>query len=88
MQKQIKLSGRELGVLRAIGFGLGITGRELMDRTNIAPDDLVDILNTLLDIGYMETTSAKERTTMAELETENFEINPSYSNDLKHAMRR
>ena len=88
MAKQIKLSGREMGVLRSIGFGLGVSGAELQERTQIAAEDLCDVMNTLIDIGYVETGSMKERVLLAEFATENFEINPSYSNDLKLAMKR
>ncbi len=77
-----------MGVMRSIGFGLGVSGKELHDRTQIAPEDLCDVLNTLLDLGYVETTSMKERVTLAGFMTENFEVNPSYANDLKQAMRR
>jgi hypothetical protein len=88
MAKQIKLNGRELGVMRAIGFGLGVSGTELYERTQIGPDDLCDVLNTLLDIGYIETTSMKSHVGADNYATENFEINPSYVTDLKVAMRR
>ena len=88
MTKQIKLSGREMGILRAIGFGLGISGTELQERTQLASDDLTDVLNTLLDIGYLETGSLTERVDVDGMPTENFEINPSYANDLKVAMKR
>jgi DNA-binding IclR family transcriptional regulator len=77
-----------MGIMRSIGFGLGVTGRELQERTQIAPEDLCDVLNTLLDIGYVETASMKERVSLAGFETETFDINPSYANDLKLAMKR
>lgn len=88
MAREIKLNGRELSVMRTIGFGLGLTGREIQERTQIEPDDLCDLLNTLLDIGYLETPTMKERVPFAEYAAETFEINPSYSGDLKVAMRR
>jgi hypothetical protein len=88
MARQIKLSGRELGVMRTIGFGLGMPGAEIQERTQIDPEDLCDLLNTLLDIGYLETPTMKERIPLAEYATETFEINPSYASDLKVAMRR
>jgi DNA-binding IclR family transcriptional regulator len=88
MAREIKLNGRELGVMRAIGFGLGVPGAELQERTNIEPEDLCDLLNTLLDIGYLETPSMKERVTLDEMPAELFEINPSYAGELKVAMRR
>ncbi len=88
MGRQLKLNGRELGVLRTIGFGLGVPGKEIQERTNIEPEDLCDLLNTLLDIGYIETPTMKERVPFEEYATEIFEINASYASDLKVAMRR
>lgn len=77
-----------MGVMRTIGFGLGLTGAEIQERTQVDPDDLCDILNTLLDIGYLSTPTMKERIPFLEYATETFEINPSYASDLKVAMRR
>ena len=88
MAKAIKLTGREAGVLRAIGFGLGISGTELVERMQMAEDELVDVLNALLDAGFLETESMKERVDAGDLSTETFEVNPSYASDLKAAMRR
>jgi len=88
MSQKIRLSGRELGVMRTIGFGLGMKGAEIQERTQIEPEDLCDLLNTLLDVGYLETLSMKERVPFLDYPTETFEINPSYATDLKHAMRR
>jgi DNA-binding MarR family transcriptional regulator len=88
MPKAIKLNGREVSILRSIGFGLGVTGTELLERTQMSQEDLVDILNTLLDAGYAETASMKERITPEEMPAETFEINPSYMNELKEAMKR
>lgn len=75
-------------MLKAIGFGLGVSGEELLERTHMSEEDLCDVLNTLLEIGYVETASMKERVTVENLKTENFEINPSYASDLKEAMKR
>ena len=88
MAKVIKLSGREAGVLRTIGFGLGVPGSELLERMQMAEDELVDVLNALLDAGYVETESMKERVGMEDFVKETFEVNPSYAGDLKAATRR
>ena len=88
MAKAIKLSGREMGIMRSIGFGLGVTGAELSERTQIAPDDLCDTLNALIQMGYVETRSMTEHVLLTEYASENFEVNPSYANDLKEAMKR
>ena len=88
MARAIKLSGRESGVVRAIGFGLGVTGTELSERVQMDEADLVDVLNTLLDAGYVEATSMKERVAVADYAAETFEVNPSYTSELKGVMRR
>lgn len=77
-----------MGVLRAIGFGLGVSGAELQERTNIAPEDLCDVVNTLLDMGFAELTSMKQSVCLADYASENIEINPSYISELKTAMRQ
>jgi hypothetical protein len=88
MARTIKLTGRELGVMRCVGFGIGVTGAEIRERTHIEPEDLLDILNSMLDMGYIETATMKERVTLGEYEHETYEINPAYSSELKVAMRR
>jgi hypothetical protein len=88
MARQIKLNGREQSMMRTIGFGLGITGTEVQERMAMLPDELVDVLNSLMEVGYLETASMKERVTLANYATESFEINPSYASDLKEALKR
>ena len=88
MARAIKLSGREAGVVRAIGFGLGLTGTEVSERVGMDPEDLVDVLNTLLEAGYVEAASMRERVAVADYETEIFEVNPAYTSELKDVMRR
>ncbi len=88
MARQIKLNGRELALLRTIGFGLGVTGEELQERMAMMPDELVDILNTMLDSGYVEVASMKQQLTVADLSTETFELNPAFTTDLKEALMR
>ena len=88
MARQIKLNGREQSMMRTIGFGLGITGAEVLERMAMIPEELVDVLNSLIEIGYLETPTMKERVTLADFSTETFEINPSYASDLKEALKR
>jgi hypothetical protein len=86
--KQIKLSGRELAVLRSIDYASGSTGTEIRERTSIDGSDLVDILNGLADVGYVETFPFVEPVTFLNYEATRFEINPAYALQLKGAMRR
>ncbi|MES2570451.1 MAG: hypothetical protein V4710_10410 [Verrucomicrobiota bacterium] len=84
--KQIKLSGRERAVVRAIDFANGSTGEEILEHTRLAPDDLVDILNGLLSLGYAESVPYSEATTLDAFRGVLFEVNPSYALDIRAAI--
>ena len=86
--KQIKLSGRERSVLRAIDFSTGTTGEELLDRTKLEAADLVDVLNGLMTVGYAQMVPYAEHTTEATFRGEMFEVNPSYALQLREALVR
>jgi len=86
--KQIKLSGREMAVLRAIDYAVGSTGLEIHERTNIEPADVADILNGLFDVGYVEVVPDCKLVTVENYANSRFEVNPSYWQQLKEAMRR
>ena len=88
MARQIKLNGREQSMMRVIGFGLGVAGAEIQERMAMIPEELVDVLNGLLETGFLETTSMKENVTVANYATENFEVNPSYVNEIRDALKR
>jgi hypothetical protein len=86
--KQIKLSGREMAVLRAIDYTTGSTGDEIHERTQIDGSDLADILNGLFDVGYVENYPAATAVTFLNYATTRFEINPAYALQLKASMKR
>lgn len=86
--KKIKLTGREMAVMRAIDYVNGNTGSEIAERTHIEPGELMDILNGMCDSGYVETLPPVERVTPQEFPTRHFELNPSYALEIKEAMRR
>lgn len=86
--KQIKLSGRELAVLRAIDYATGSMGTEIFERTQIDGGDLADVLNALCDAGYVEAFPPVEPVTFLNYEQTRFEVNPSYAQQLKESMRR
>ena len=88
MARAIKLSGREAGVVRAIGFGLGVSGTDLAERLQMDESEMVDVLNGLLEAGYLEAASMREQVGVADYATETFEVNPSYASELKGVMRR
>ena len=86
--RQIKLSGRERAVVRAIGFAEAIPGEEICEHTHIPAEDLSDVLNALLAAGFVESCPYRDQVTAADLATMTFEVNPSYAHELKHAMLR
>ena len=86
--KQIKLSGRELAVLRAIDYATGNTGTELCEKTSIEGTEVADILNGLCEVGFVEIYPYADQVTLANYAESRFEVNPSYALQLKEAMRR
>lgn len=84
--KQIRLSGREASVIRSLGFGLGVNGADLQENTRIAAEDLVDVLNGLMEVGYVECVPFAEQTTVNALATTEYEVNSAYSHELKAAL--
>ena len=86
--KQIKLTGRERAVLRSLDFTTGNTGEELQNHTRIEPEDLVDIINGLMEVGYMEVAPYAEKTSLETYAASMFEVNPSYAQQLRAATAR
>ncbi len=86
--KQIKLSGREMAVLRSIDYASGSTGVEIREKTAIDGVDVAEILNALCDIGYVEVFPPADPVTYLNYAESRFEINPSYALQLKEAMKR
>ena len=88
--KVIKLSGREVAVLRAIETE-GNTGAEIQERTQIDREELTDILNGMSDVGYVEAYKphsnlpTMDPVPYIQVLEYRFEINPSYAQELKKA---
>jgi len=86
--REIKLSGREVVVVRALGFALGQTGDELMENTKLDAEQLADVVNGLLSAGYVESVPYAESVPPEDLGKFTFETNPSFAQELKRAMGR
>ena len=84
--KNIRLSGREATVVRSLGFGLGMNGTDLVEHARMPDADLVDVLNGLMEVGYVECTPFAEQTTVAALPTTEYEVNSAYAHELKNAL--
>lgn len=86
--RRIKLSGRELAVLKALGFTSAVPGEQIREHTQIQGEDLTDVLNALLAAGYVESKPYREQVSCTEMLETEFEVNPGYVHELKTSMQR
>lgn len=86
--RTIKLTGRELTVVRAIGFTESMLGAEIQDFTRMESQDMTDTLNGLLAAGFVESIPYCEQIDLAEMPVTAFETNPAYAHELKRALIR
>ena len=86
--RNIKLSGREATVVRAIGFTEAMMGAELQDQTHMDSDDVTDTLNSLMSAGLVESVPYYEEVQLAEMPVTAFELNPAYASELRQALYR
>jgi hypothetical protein len=86
--RQIRLTGREATVVRAIGFTEAMLGAEIQDFTRMEGEDVTDTLNSLMAAGFVESIPYAEQVQLAEMPVTQFELNPGYIQGLKEALRR
>jgi hypothetical protein len=86
--RTIKLSGREVSVVRAIGFTNSMLGAEIQDFVRMESDDVTDVLNSLMAAGFIESIPYSEQVQLAEMPVTSFEVNPAYTHELKRALIR
>ena len=86
--RNIKLSGREATVVRAIGFTEAMLGSEIQDQVHMELEDVNDTLNSLLAAGFVESNPYSEQVPIAETLVTTFELNPAYAHELKQALSR
>jgi hypothetical protein len=86
--RQIKLTGREASIVRAIGFAEAMLGAEILDYTHMDPEDITDTLNSLMSAGFLESVPFCEQVGIAEMRATTFEMNPAYAHDLRLALQR
>jgi hypothetical protein len=86
--RNIRLSGREATVVRAIGFTEAMMGAEIHDRVNMDVEDVTDTLNGLMSAGYVESVPYCDEVQIAEMPVTAFELNPGYVQELKQALFR
>ena len=86
--RQIKLTGREATVVRAIGFTESMLGAEIQDFTRMESDDVTDTLNSLMAAGFVESVPYYEQVELAQMPVTAFEVNPAYAHQLREAVSR
>jgi len=88
VEREIKLDGGEIQIIKAIGLsGAGLNGRLLLDRIGEIEDaEFLDTLKGLIDLGYVESSKVNVME-IEDVERSNFRVNPSYSHDLKESLR-
>ena len=86
--RNIKLTGREASVVRAIGFTESMLGTEIQDYVRMESDDVTDTLNSLISAGFVESIPYYEEVQLAEMPVTAFELNPAYVHQLKDALSR
>lgn len=86
--RQIKLTGREATVVRAIGFADSMLGAEIQDLVRMELEDVTDTLNSLISAGFVESIPYSEQIQIAEMPVTAFEINPAYTHQLRQALIR
>jgi hypothetical protein len=87
--KNLKFSGREASILRAIDFCTGTTGAEILLKTRLEVPEALGILNSLLDVGIIETNPPQQEHVEAEVFEETmFEPNPAYIHEMRKSLVR
>jgi hypothetical protein len=86
--RQIKLTGREATIVRAIGFTESMLGTEIQDHARMESEDLTDTLNSLLAAGFVQSIPYAEQIELAEMPVTAFEVNPAYVHEIRVAIAR
>jgi len=86
--RQIKLTGREATIVRAIGFTESMLGTEIQDHARMESEDLTDTLNSLLAAGFVQSIPYADQIELAEMPVTAFEVNPAYAHEIRLAISR
>jgi hypothetical protein len=84
--RQIKLTGREVSVVKALGFTESKLGSEIQDYTQMQIEDVTDTLNGLMAAGFVDCIPFVEEVQLAEVLVTTFELNPAYAQEMKFAI--
>lgn len=87
MQREIKLDGGEITVLKTLGLsGSQMYGKLLIDRLkDMETAEFIDTLNSLLSLGYVLSNKVNLRL-REDVERAFFRVNSAYAHDLRDAL--
>ena len=87
MEREIKLDGGEITILKTLGLtGAPMPGKLLLDRMGeMETAEFVDTLSGLISLGYVLSDKVNVRL-VEDVERSSFRVNPSYSRDLNDAL--
>jgi hypothetical protein len=87
MQREIKLDGGEITILKTLGIsGTPMSGKILIERVEgMESAELLDTLDSLISLGYV-TSNKVNLMKMEDVEAAVLRVNPSYSHDLRDAL--
>jgi hypothetical protein len=88
VEREIKLDGGEITILKALGLsGSPVKGKILMQRSGgMMTAELLDTLSGLMSLGYVMSDKVNVQY-IEDVERATFRVNPSYSRDLRDALR-
>jgi len=88
VQREIKLNGGEITVLKALGLaGTPVFGKLLLERAgDMGNAEFLDTLGGLLALGYVVSNKVNV-IKIEDVEHAFFRVNPSYARELRDAMR-
>ena len=87
MQREIKLDGGEITILKTLGLsGTQMFGKQLIDHMGeMETAEFIDTLNGLISLGYVLSNKVNLRV-MEDVERAFFRVNGAYAHDLRDAL--
>src|SRR5947207_14072816 len=80
--RQVKLTGREASVVRAIGFTESMLGAEIQDFVRMESDDVTDTVNSLMAAAFVESIPYSEQIQLAAMPLTAIELNRADTHEL------
>lgn len=87
MQREIKLDGGEISILKTIGLsGAQVPGKILIERSHdMETAELLDTLNGLISMDYVLAEKVNLRS-LEDVEKTSFRVNSAYAHELRDAV--